>query len=113
MEEAGFKDSFHATLADAVKIQRRFQRRLAGENYMVGICGSTVTKGEGKDIDVVIVAAPTANTSVSEIADLLMQSVKRLYYYEEVEYSDDFSHVYMNFVSHDDLFIDVYINGLT
>lgn len=106
-----FKDDFTATLEDAVKIQRRFQKTLNKEHYLVSICGSTVTKGKGRDIDVVIVAADDAETTAESIAWMLMVHCKRLTFWtvREDEYEAD---VFLNFITHDDLYVDAYIKGL-
>lgn len=109
--EEDFKDDFTATLEDAVRIQRRFQTTLDGWNYMVGICGSTVMKGEGKDVDVLVIAVPTSTISAWKVTkELIDRHSKRLYLYIAEEF-EDCANFYVNFVTHDDLYIDLYVKG--
>lgn len=109
--EEDFKDDFSATLDDAVRIQRRFQKTLDGWNYMVGICGSTVTKGKGRDIDVLVVAAPESYLPAWKIAaELIDRHSKRLYLFINEEFQD-YANFYITFVTHDNLYIDLYVKG--
>lgn len=109
--EEDFKDDFSATLDDAVRVQRRFQKAVEGWNYMVGICGSTVMKGKGRDIDVLVIAAPTALIPAWKVAaELIDLHSKRLYLYM-IEEFEDYANFYITFVTHDNLYIDMYVKG--
>lgn len=109
--EADFKDDFTATLEDAIRVQRRFQSTLDGWNYMVGICGSTVIKGKGRDVDVLVVAAPLASIPAWKVAaELVDRHSKRLYLFQHTEFQD-YADFYITFVSHDGLYIDLYLKG--
>jgi hypothetical protein len=109
--DADFKDDFSATLVDAVRIQRRFQKTLDGWNYMVGICGSTVSRGKGKDVDVLVIATPTATIPAWKAAEQLISfHSKRLYLFQTEEY-EEYVDFFITFVSHDNLYIDLYLKG--
>lgn len=78
---------------------------------MVGICGSTVTKGRGKDIDVVILAAAVADIPAWKVAEhLITMHSKRLFLFVIVEYTD-YVDISVNFITFDGLYIDLYLKG--
>jgi hypothetical protein len=108
-----FKDDREHTLEEAIRVLKRLHRISAPHGYSPSICGSTVLKGKGRDIDVHIVGAPSRH--VISPLDLAMKIVKkhaRHIYLWHTEETDGCMDVVVVWESHDRLYIDMHIVGL-
>jgi hypothetical protein len=81
--------------------------------YVTGLLGSTLLKGKGIDVDLLI--APSVDVKPSATAsrvatDIIMGLAKTIYSYEELdEHGQDIA---FSFLSYSRTFVDVYLVGL-
>jgi hypothetical protein len=101
----------HATHFDALKVFRAVDDLTRDFKYAVGLCGSTLTKAHGKDIDLVIASAEDCVTPSHVVANALVQKFsKRLLQYEELD--SDAQTISLTYLQRNAVVVDVLIVGL-
>jgi hypothetical protein len=106
-----YKHEYTSTLDDARRVLKRFRATAKPLGYVVALFGSTVLTGKGHDIDVQIMASNDEDVTPKELAMLLMKKhAKSILKWEQIE-TNGMEDVWINFVTHDGLYIDMHIKG--
>lgn len=106
-----YKHEFRATFEDAKMILKRFRKIAKPLGYSTAIYGSTVLNGHGHDIDVQIMGTEGHKVTPNELAMLIIhEHAKSMQLYEQKEWGD-MQDVYLVFVTHDKLYIDMHVKG--
>lgn len=111
MPRTEYKHEYGATIDDARRILKRFRQTAKPLGYVVALFGSTVLKGEGHDIDVQIMGTLDHDITPNALAWLLVRKhAKILLKWEQIE-TGTMQDVWVNFVTHDKLYIDMHVKG--
>lgn len=106
-----FKRDFSATFADSKRVMKRFRKTTKPLGYCLALYGSTLLDGKGHDIDLQALGTPDQKIDPCQLAIIFVKRhAKRVTLYEEHGLKGS-SSVWLCFVTHDNLYIDLHIFG--
>lgn len=106
-----FKDSHWHTQAQAISMVKRLRKIAKPEGYVTALFGSTLLNGEGHDIDISILGSVGPSISPAVLAlRIIKKHVKEIFMYRRDD-GEEVSDIWMVFLTHDNLYVDLYIKG--
>lgn len=106
------KQARRATFEDAKRTFREVDGIAGNFGYITGLLGSTLLRGSGIDIDLLVVPSVDTKKTTDVVAtEIITGLAKVIYSYEELD--EDGQDIAMTFLSYDRTMVDVYLVGLS
>lgn len=107
-----FKDEYWATQEDALRVLKRLRKISKPAGFSTALYGSSLLVGGGHDVDLQIMGANNQTISPAQLAlTIIKRHAREIHLYHQ-EDGDEMSDVWLCFVSHDELYVDLHIKGM-